>query len=74
MKKVKTLSQIIGAMQMTKLVSDQAKKNGFKEGIKTTIELFITILKSQRSDNMYTIALLLYAYVILGFIEKKVKK
>lgn len=23
---------------------------------------------------MYTIALLLYAYVILGFIEKKVKK
>lgn len=46
MKKVKTLSQIIGAMQMTKLVSDQAKKNGFKEGIKTTIELFITILKS----------------------------
>lgn len=46
MKKVKTLSQIIGAMQMTKAVSDQAKKNGFKEGIKTTIELFITILKS----------------------------
>ena len=46
MKKVKTLSQIIGAMQMTKLASDQAKKNGFKEGIKATIELFITILKS----------------------------
>lgn len=27
-----------------------------------------------RGDNMYTIALLLYAYVILGFIDKKVKK
>ena len=26
-----------------------------------------------RGDNMYTIALLLYAYVILGFIEKKIK-
>ena len=43
---IKTPSQIIAAIQMTKLVSDQAKKNGFKEGIKTTIDLFITILKS----------------------------
>ena len=33
MKKIKTPSQIIAAMQMTKLASDQAKKNGFKEGI-----------------------------------------
>ena len=46
MKKVQTPSQIIAAAQMAKLASDQAKKNGFKEGIKATIDLFITILKS----------------------------
>ena len=50
MKKIKTPSQIIAAMQMTKAVSDQAKKNGFKSGVvktvKDSIDLFITILKS----------------------------
>ena len=45
MKKMKTPKQIVAAAQMTKLASDQAKKNGFKEGFKETVKLFITILK-----------------------------